>query len=1046
VSLRSKLVTILVLYGSLFGPTLAFAADTASGDIFGEVIDASNSKPVADAIVVVESPSLQGEQTAISDDKGRYRISTLPPGVYTVHVTAPTFKNFELGGITLLVGRDIKVKIDLLPEILKGEEIVVKKQVASIIDQGSTTSGATLTRDYLEKVATTRTFESVTEAAPGAQTDRYGVSFNGATSPENAVFIDGVNAADPGVGKNGTTLPLEFLEQVEVKTNGFAPEYGNSTGAVVNVITKIGGNEFHGTVFNYITPLRLKALPVLANGTSVSLSNHLNYIEEFGFEVGGPIVKDYLWFHVGFAPRLEQDTLTRTFDRLEDDGNGNYKKDPKTGLILADRIPGTDHNYNYTDYSYAFTAKLTLNPNENNRITVGFSGRPEEEKGAVVNPGGGLIGVASGGAGTVTGVDASILNKYTSGGYDLAANYDGKFLNKKFLINAVVGYHLQNEAQTPLTADGNKIGIQYVPTRNLDKFEPNLASQCEPDIGTDPNTGKPIYRCPVQNYNLGGIGFLQSAKKERISARLNFTGLFSLAGSHQFKFGGEFQQSRYFSSTHYTGDSAEQIREKADGSTYYQDYRRYGAPRDPSLINLVHTDDPRLLNDNNVNFYSKFNNDVGFENYVGYVQDSWTILDKVNINGGVRLDGQLLHGGDPTTGGISKVTLIKLTNWSPRVGLIYDFTGTGRSKIFGSWGRFYELVPLDIMQRNFPPESQITTRRTICSDTDPLSCPGFYRKLTAASGDLIYQPLKGQFVDNWQAGFEYQILDDLLVGFDYTNSRLGTIIEDVSSDDGTTYFIANPSQGKATALATSDPVTGVAITAKLPKPERRYDAVNIYLNKALHRNFIVNATYTWSMLRGNLSGLFRPDDNQLDPNINSDYDLVSLLPNTFGLLASDRTHVFKLDGAYIIQVSSRFFITPNVIFRIGSGTPYSYTGAHPTYGAEQAFILARGSAGRTPPLVRLDAGLSFDYGFTKSTHLQLGLTVNNLINYQEATRINQRFVKDDDPVRPIIGGDTSDLKHLKGTDGQPVSLNGTFGSAQIRAIPAEFRFNAKLTF
>ena len=96
-------------------------------------------------------------------------------------------------------------------------------------------------------------------AAAGSQDDLYGVSFGGSTSAENIYIIEGINTTDPAYGLQSTNLPNEFIQETELITGGYNAEYGRSTGGVVNVLTKSGGNEFHGTVFTYFTPGALEA-------------------------------------------------------------------------------------------------------------------------------------------------------------------------------------------------------------------------------------------------------------------------------------------------------------------------------------------------------------------------------------------------------------------------------------------------------------------------------------------------------------------------------------------------------------------------------------------------------------------------------------------------------------------------------------------------------------------------------------------------------------------------------------------------------------------
>lgn len=96
----------------------------------------------------------------------------------------------------------------------------------------------------------------------------------------------------------------------------------------------------------------------------------------------------------------------------------------------------------------------------------------------------------------------------------------------------------------------------------------------------------------------------------------------------------------------------------------------------------------------------------------GFVQDSWSILDKVALNFGLRYDAQLLYGGD------GKLALALPNQFSPRVGVIYDFTQSGRSKLYANYARLYESVPLDAVDRSFPGERQLSSTHN-ASACDP---------------------------------------------------------------------------------------------------------------------------------------------------------------------------------------------------------------------------------------------------------------------------------------------------------------------------------------
>jgi hypothetical protein len=256
---RSFWIAVALAIASLLLSVSALAQGSAV--LTGTARDAETKRPIADVLVTATSPALQGEQIVVTDATGQYRIPNLPPGVYTVRLDRESYKPFARGDIQLRVGSTIRLNIDLLPEALK-EEIIVKGS-APVIDVGSATTGVNVGSDFASRIAVsppsgkggaTRSFESLAEVAPGAAPDRYGVSISGTTSPENQYVIDGLSVNNPAFGILGTQLPVEFVKEVNIIAGGYLPEYGRATGGYLDVVTKSGGNEFHGSIFSSIAP------------------------------------------------------------------------------------------------------------------------------------------------------------------------------------------------------------------------------------------------------------------------------------------------------------------------------------------------------------------------------------------------------------------------------------------------------------------------------------------------------------------------------------------------------------------------------------------------------------------------------------------------------------------------------------------------------------------------------------------------------------------------------------------------------------------------
>ena len=168
--------------------------------------------------------------------------------------------------------------------------------------------------------------------------------------------------------------------------------------------------------------------------------------------------------------------------------------------------------------------------------------------------------------------------------------------------------------------------------------------------------------------------------------------------------------------------------------------------------------------------------------------------------------------------------------------------------------------------------------------------------------------------DEIVAGGEYEILPNARLGVSYTYRNLVRTIEDMSADNGNTYFIGNPGEGIATSF---------------PKATRTYHAVTVQFAKNFSDLWQAQVSYTWSRLRGNYDGLFVHGTGQLDPNINATFDLAQLLVNQDGPLSGDITHTIKVFAAKEFVISPVFSLTLGLTYTGASGLP-SATPARPT--------------------------------------------------------------------------------------------------------------------
>jgi hypothetical protein len=370
---------------SLVAHDEAFAqASSTAGALRGVLKDKATGEVAVGATVVATSPALVGEQVVITDENGQYFISSLPPGVYTLTIYYND-KPFSRGNVLIQVGKEsvVNVTVDSSAGKAGGETIVITGS-APIIDQGSTKTGQTITDDYTRNIPTGRTFAAVLGSAAGSQGDRYGTSISGATSAENIFVIEGINTTDTGFGGLSSNLPNEFIQETEVISGGYAAEFGRATGGIINVVTKQGSNDFRGSVYGYFKPgaLYAEAQEIQREGSSISSVDNTDYELDFGAEVGGPIIKDKLWFHVGFNPQLEGSTRTRFIqtqvDRTGRNGMGGpdglADRDPSTGLTIRERLEGADRDISTSSQRYFYTLKINGAINQNNQFQISAFG------------------------------------------------------------------------------------------------------------------------------------------------------------------------------------------------------------------------------------------------------------------------------------------------------------------------------------------------------------------------------------------------------------------------------------------------------------------------------------------------------------------------------------------------------------------------------------------------------------------------------------------------------------------------------------------------
>jgi outer membrane receptor protein involved in Fe transport len=1026
----------LALVLSLFAVS-ASAQTSTTGSIEGTVTDVNGA--AVPGVTVTATRTGGRTQTAVSNDEGIYRLPQLEPGRYVVTVeSAKGFAKFEQTDVDVSLGKTSNISVSLRPQGAT-ETVEVTASSGAAIDVTANTTGTNVSTEQFSNFPTQRTVQSLYSIAPTVS--RSGLrdasgrdrdpSVGGSSGPENNYILDGVSVSDPAFGGSGANLPFEFVQEVEVKTGAYGAEFGKSTGGIFNVITKSGTNDIRGDAFVYFTPQSfVRSVKASAIPFTGSAANGFSEVDA-GFDIGGPIIKDKLWFFAAFNPQRRNNYfLTQTFL--------------------------TSVNNKVTTPFYA--GKITWQPSQNHVFNFSTFGDFTKQEGF-------LFGNAGYGSDV-----ASFRGETQTGGHNYAFRLNSTF-TPNFIGEFSGGLHFQRANTLP---EASVAGTELI-TDNFAVLS-GSGAVLNPTVSTSVasnglvnafvnGTGGTITRGFVRQ----GFGLRSDQNRNRYEGAARLQNIWN---NHTFKYGVELNQNRYRINTRSTGPTrdfgattsgifngfrvtnnfgvcqgntstatiicpsstfttrAQQGITAGNFGTQYTTATT-GAVSLATIVNPILVLSTVSVRDFRLTTHGGFTH-TNTESFYG--QDDWKVTKNLQLNLGLRWDYQQTYG--------STSSYFKLNNFidnaQPRLGFIWDFTGEGRGKIFANFAKFVETpLPLDLNVRAGGNDQQIDFNIRV----NRLNAPAGSTTITDfgnLGGDRtpIDPNLKPQTVDEWTAGIEYSPIKDLALGMRGIYRAQRDVIEDGSFDDGTTYFIFNPGRrGSASAPTTEDFActgTGGSPSAQcFGRARRYYRALEFTATKRFTNNWQLISSYVYSSLIGNYEGLFRNDNGQSDPNITSLFDLVSLLKNTYGRLPNDRPHQFKVDGTY----RTPFKLLVSTSFRAQSGIPYDQLIPHPVYGNNEGFAVPRGTAinpltgrNRTPTTWNLDFGAYYPIQLGENRQLRLQLDWFNVTNSQRAIRQDTTF--------QINSGATGIA---------PVN-NPFYGTGTIFQFPSALRLGVKFQF
>jgi hypothetical protein len=604
----------------------------------------------------------------------------------------------------------------------------------------------------------------------------------------------------------------------------------------------------------------------------------------------------------------------------------------------------------------------------------------------------------------------SELNKY--GGNNQTLHYSG-VIGPKFLIDASMGHSVNQ--------------IEEVPSENT-------------WFVTD--------RTVVPNVNSGGIGFYEAGNMSRSWQYLaKATNIFGGAGQHQLSYGLDYEHLNYdqlnqrtgpvfttpVGDTTATGAEIQILPDPVFGSIYRVSRANLNAARSTS------------------------------QNYAAFfVEDSWQIGNRLTVRPGLRYEQEKLAG--------TIVKDLKLdNNWAPRIGATWDVAGDGRTKVFGSYGRYYARVPNDLAARALSSDASITADYFDSQLTQPipngvLAGPaglqtGTHYTLLGGGADTIDPNVKLSYSNEYIAGVEHDLFRNLIVSARYIHRNIGRVLEDVQPFPIVATDLGIP--GAATAdytLTNPGPDTSVLgdLGASFETPTHIYNAVEITADRRLSNNWSLLGSYRWSRLRGTYEGFYRDDNGQSDPGITSLYDFptndrsyTTIGVPQFGYsgdvrflgalgegpLPLDRPHQVKLYGSYQLHLG----LTLAGGLNIGSGKPLTAFAASPVYqnGGEipltprgDGLETSDGFRTRTPWTTTVDGHAQYNLKLGSHRDIVLVADMFNLFNRQTVTDYDNYFESTFGSLNPDFG---------------QAGASSVVGGQQLLA-PRQIRIGARLEF
>lgn len=996
---------------------IVFAQSNVTGAIGGSVSN-PNKEVVPGASVTVRSADTNKEDSATTDDQGRFRINNLQPGIYAVTINAAGFGAFNQPQIVVEVGRVTELDVALtIGEVTGAVEITGEAPVINTSQQDFSTNVNQTSINELP--INGRRASNFVLLTPGAVPDGdFGlISFRGVSGLLNNSTVDGGNnnnaffAEEAGRTRISSSISQAAVREFQVNTSNYSAEYGRAAGGVINTVTKSGSNDFHGQLFWYRRDNKWGARnPRGFNPQTGAALKPVDKRDQFGGAIGGPIVKNKAFFFFSY------DQQKRDFPGIAQFDSGTFLNTISTATLNARGVSQAQ-----IDSTRAFILSLTgevprtqdqtlilpkIDWNINDANTFSFTYnrlRSESPAGVQTQP-------------TVTRGRSSFGDDFVNIDYGI------------FRLSSVLSPTLLNEARV-------KVGKE------------DLFQNSTPPLPGEPTTGLGG-RSPSVAIT-GGLTFGKPNFLERLHNPLekNFQAVDNISlthGNHSFKFGVDYLRTRDLLDNLFQEGGVYAYNNINDFIIDYVNFSSGGAIRSlvptvaqPNLgvcpqIGATTTPNPSTrraglcYTSNYAQGFGVHGAEFDTTDWAFYFQDDWRWSPRLTVNLGLRYEVELLPEAQFPNPIFPQTSVLPndKNNFGPRGGFAYDLTGDGKTSVRGGMGLYYgRLINSTIsnaitntgIDRAQLQASLAATAAGAPIFPNVIPTPAVLANPTGAhipgSSIVVLEPdLHLPMI--FQADFivEREIARNTLVSASYITSRgrfLPTFINKNLS----------PAVGSQTLTVTSGEFAGQSVTVPVytarinsnffnitevrGSVESTYHALVLQANRRFTNGLQFQTSYTFSAARdnGQTSVTFSSTNTPTDPyNVNLDRGRTSFdLPHRF-VGSAVWSPTSKRDGA-AGKILNGWTFAP--IVTLQSGRPYSpgvsvtnrpllnalnstITGS----GGDSYFLPLGRNSFRQPKIFNVDARLSRRFNFNESMNLEFLVEAFNLFNRTHITSVN----------------------------------------------------------